>query len=133
MRAEGSLYEGGVRVRAFAHWSGKLKPAVVNEPVHMVDNMPTVLALAGGKGSPDHPSGGKDIWPTLAEGKPSLNEDILVNVEAFRGVLRKGNWKLVKVALLPGKTELFELPTDPSEKTDVADQHPGICKGLESR
>ena len=48
---KGSLYEGGVRVPAFVNWPGKLKPAVVNEPVHMVDVMPTLLALAGGKGA----------------------------------------------------------------------------------
>ena len=69
---------------------------------------------------------GKDIWPTLAEGTPSPNEDILINVEAFRGAIRKGNWKLVKIALLPGKTELFDLATDPGETTNVAEQHPDI-------
>ena len=69
----------------------------------MVDVMPTVLALAGAKGSPDHPFDGKDIWPTLAENQPSPHEDILINVEAFRGAIRKGNWKLVKIALLPGR------------------------------
>lgn len=52
---KGGLHEGGVRVPAFANWPGKLKPAVVNEPLHMVDIMPTLLALAGGNGSPDHP------------------------------------------------------------------------------
>ena len=49
--ARASLYEGGVRVPAFVNWPGKLKPGVVNEPLHMVDVMPTLLALAGGKGS----------------------------------------------------------------------------------
>ena len=49
----------------------------------MVDVMPTLLALAGGKGSPDHPFDGKDMWETLAEGAPSPNEDMLINVEAF--------------------------------------------------
>ena len=130
---KGSLYEGGVRVPAFANWPGKLKPAVVNEPLHMVDIMPTLLALAGGKGSPDHPFDGKDIWPTLAEGKPSPNEDILIDVEAFRGAIRKGNWKLIKVALLPGKTEMFDLSKDPGEQNNVAEQHPDIVRELESR
>ena len=36
-----------------------------------------------------------DIWPTLAVAKPSLT-------------VRKGKWKLRKVALLPAKTELFD-------------------------
>jgi arylsulfatase A-like enzyme len=130
---KGSLYEGGVRVPAFINWQGKLKPAVVNEPVHMTDIMPTLLALAGAKGSPDHPFDGKDIWSVLVEGKPSPHDDILINVEAFRGAIRKGDWKLIKIALLPGKTELFNLATDPGEKTNVAGQHPDIVADLEAR
>ena len=130
---KGSLYEGGVRVPAIVNWPGKLKPRVVNEPVHMVDVMPTLLALAGGKGSPDHPFDGKDIWKTLAEGKPSPNEDVLIDVEAFRGSVRKGDWKLVKIALLPGKTELFNLAIDPGETTNLAEENPEIVKDLEAR
>jgi arylsulfatase A-like enzyme len=130
---KGSLYEGGVRVAAFANWPGHLKPGTVTAPLHMVDIMPTLLALAGGTGSPDHPMDGKDIWPTLTNGVPSPNEDILINVEAFRGAVRKGDWKLVKVALLPGKTELFDLAKDPGETTNLADQHPDIAADLEAR
>jgi arylsulfatase A-like enzyme len=130
---KGSLYEGGVRVPAFANWPARLKPAVTTEPLHMVDIMPTVLALAGAEGSPDHPMDGKDIWSVLAEGKPSPNEDVLINVEAFRGAVRKGDWKLVEVALLPGKTELFNLDADPGETTNVADQYPDVVRDLESR
>jgi arylsulfatase A-like enzyme len=130
---KGSLYEGGVRVPAFANWPGHLTPAVVNEPLHMVDIMPTLLALGGGSGSPDHPMDGKNIWPTLSFGQPSPHEDILINVEAFRGAIRKGSWKLVKIALLPGRTELFDLAKDPGETTNVADQHADVVADLEAR
>ncbi len=130
---KGSLHEGGVRVPAFVNWPSKLQPRVINEPLHMVDIMPTLLGLGGGAGSADHPFDGKDLWPSLAEGKPSPNEDILINVEAFRGAVRKGDWKLVKVATLPGKTELYDLKNDLGEKTNVADQHPDIVKDLEAR
>ncbi len=130
---KGSLYEGGVRVPAVFNWRGRLKPGATGEPVHAVDVMPTLLALAGGHADPDHPLDGKDIWPVVAEGKPSPHDDILINVEAFRGAIRKGNWKLVKVALLPGKTELFDLAADPGETTNLADQHPDIVKDLEGR
>ena len=46
---KGSLHEGGVRVPTIFNWPAKLKPRVVDEPLHMVDIMPTVLALAGAK------------------------------------------------------------------------------------
>ena len=69
----------------------------------------------------------------MAEKQPSPHEDILINVEAFRGAVRKGNWKLVKIALLPGKTELFDLSKDPGEKKNVADQFPEIVTDLEAR
>ena len=118
---------------AFANRPGHLQPGTVTAPLHMVDIMPTSLGLAGGNGSPNHPMDGKDIWPTLASGAPSPNQDILINVEAFRGAVRKGDWKLLKIALLPGKTELFDLSKDPGETTDVAAQHPEIAADLEAR
>ena len=59
-------------------------------------------------------------------------EDILVNVEAFRGAIRKGNWKLVKIALLPGKTELFDLSKDPGEQNNVADRFPEMVSDVRS-
>ncbi len=130
---KGSLHEGGVRVPTIVNWPAKLKPTVVNEPLHMVDVMPTLLVLAGAQGSPDHPFDGKDMWPTLADGKPSPNEDILINVEPFRGAIRKGNRKLVQIALLAGKVELFDLAQDPGEKNNVADANPEVVKDLQAR
>jgi arylsulfatase A-like enzyme len=130
---KGSLYEGGVRIPAFANWPGKLMPAVVDEPLGVVDVMPTLLALAGGKGADDHPFDGKNIWPSLAEGKPSPHDELLINVEAIRGAIRKGDWKLVRLATLPGKTELFNLADDPGEKNNVAEQHPEIVGQLDAR
>ncbi len=131
---KGSLYEGGVRVPTIFNWPTKLQPRVVDEALHMVDIMPTALALAGAPANPaDKPLDGKDIWTTVATGQASPHDDILVNVEAFRGAVIKGQWKLVKVALLPGKTELFDLSADPSEKNNLAEQHPEVVRDLEDR
>src|SRR4029077_7628602 len=46
-----------------------------------------------------------------------------------RGAIRKGNWKLVKIALLP---ELFDLWKDPGEQNNVADQFLEIAADLEA-
>lgn len=130
---KGGLLEGGSRVVAFANWPGKLTPAVIQEPLHMVDVMPTLVALAGGQASSDHPFDGKNVWPVLAQGQPGPHEDLLINVEMFRGAVRKGDWKLIKTATLPSKNELYNLAQDPGEKNNLAQQHPEIAKDLEAR
>jgi arylsulfatase A-like enzyme len=119
---KGTLKEGGVRL-----------PAIVNERLHHVDIMPTLLAIAGGKGSPDTLFDGKDSWATLSENKASPHKDILIDVDAFRGAIRKGRWRLTKVAVLPGKTELFDLSNDPGEKENVADRHRDVVQDLGAR
>ncbi len=130
---KGTLKEGGVRLPAFVNWRGKLAPRIVNEPLHHVDIMPTLLALAGATADPARPFDGKDAWETLAADKPSPHEEILINVEAFRGAIRRGKWKLIKVATLPSRTELFDVENDPSETRNVADQNPAVVAQLEER
>ena len=130
---KGSLYEGGVRLPAIVNWPAQLSPGVVDEPMHHVDVMPTLLALAGIHEAPGKPFDGRNCIATIRDGKPSPHEDLLINVEAFRGAIRRGRWKLVKTALLPGKTELFDVVDDPGESINRADEHPEIVEDLEQR
>ncbi|MEM9543855.1 MAG: arylsulfatase [Cyanobacteria bacterium P01_E01_bin.42] len=134
-----TLYEGGVRLPAIVNWPAQLEPAEVYEPLHHVDIMPTLLALAGGEGGLLHPFDGKDAWATIAEKAPSPHEEILINVESYRGaIIRKDKdsghyWKLIKYATLPGKTELFDLSEDKEEQNDLAADRPDIVAELEAR
>lgn len=131
---KGSLYEGGTRVVSLINWPGKIKPGtVVDEMIHVVDYYPTLLKLAGASHGKSKPLDGFDIWPTISDGKPSPRDEIVYNVEMFRGAVRKGDWKLVWQATLPSKVELFNLAQDPSEKTNVADQHPDKVRDLRKR
>jgi arylsulfatase A-like enzyme len=61
----GNLKEGGVRLPAIVNWLAKITPAVVNEPLHHVDVMPTLLAVVGGKGDAGKPFDGKDAITTM--------------------------------------------------------------------
>jgi arylsulfatase A-like enzyme len=144
-----TLYEGGVRVAAFVTWDGKIKAgSAVTEPLHMVDWYPTLLKIAGGALEQKLPLDGKDAWPTIALGKPSPHEDILINTTPNRGALRAGDWVLVvngaaadneggpaKKAKKTGSgtLELFNLKTDPYQQTNLADKMPDKARELRAR
>jgi arylsulfatase A-like enzyme len=140
---KGTLYEGGVRVPACAAWEGRIKPgSVVNEPLHIVDCYPTLVKLTGGTLEQKLPLDGRDAWPTIAEGKPSPHDAILLNAAPQTGALRLGDWKLVLNGQLTaldvakqgdGTVELFNLAKDPSEKDNLADKMPDKVKELRER
>ncbi len=130
---KGSLYDGGTRVPGIVWWPERLAPRTVTAPLHMTDIMPTLLAVAGAKGDPARPFDGDDIWATLAEGAPPPDDEVLINVEAFRGAIRVGDWKLIRFAGMPGRTELYNLVADPGETTNLATDEPEVAARLEAR
>lgn len=129
-----SLYEGGTRVVALANWPGHIPAgSVVNQPMHMVDMYPTLVALAGGSTAKAKPLDGLDMWPTLSHGARSPRNEVVYNIEPFRAALRQGDWKLIWRATLPSSVELYDLARDSSETTNLALQNPGTVKVLEAR
>ena len=156
---KGSLYEGGTRVVALAAWDGHIPAgSVVTEPLHMADWYPTLLTLAGASLAQPLPLDGRDIWPAIAQGKPSPHENILVNTVGREGSVRIGDWKLVRngqttddeegdAALskedrqkkrqadrdAPDKYELFNIRQDPFEKTNLAASLPEKVRELCTR
>lgn len=153
--AKGTVYEGGVRVPAVVAWTGKVKAgAIVDTPLHMVDWYPTLLTLAGASLAQKLPLDGRDAWPAITQGAPTPHADILFNVTRTGGAVRAGDWKLVvngnvadgedaepgakKKAKKAGAggpplLELFNIRTDPYEKSNVAAQHPDVVKDLQGR
>lgn len=129
-----SLYEGGTRVVALANWPGRIPAgSVVDQPLHVTDMYPTLVALAGGSTAKAKALDGLDVWPTIAQGQPSPRTEVVYGVEPYRAALRVGDWKLVIQATLPGKAELFDLARDPGETTDLAAQHPEQVAQLRAR
>lgn len=146
-----TVYEGGVRVAAAASWPGRIKArSSVAEPLHMVDWYPTLLKLAGASLEQKLPMDGRDAWPTIANGRPSPHDEILINAAPMGGAIRAGNWKLVlngnahraevnvrengrELSTAITQIELFDLAADPGEQRNLADANPEKVKELRAR
>ena len=130
---KGSLDEGGTRAVALANWPGRIKPGKVDQPMHVVDMLPTLAARAGASLAGTKPLDGVDVWQTLSRGAPSPRTEIVYNVEMFRAALRQGDWKLNLRATLPAKVELYNIAKDPGETTNLAAENAPLVAALQKR
>jgi arylsulfatase A-like enzyme len=129
-----SVYEGGTRVAALANWPARIKAgSTVDSPIHLVDMFPTIAALAGASTAKSKGLDGLDVWAAIGEGKTSPRTEVVYDIEPFRGAMRVGTWKLIWQATLPQRLELYDLATDPGEKTNVAAAHPEKVADLQKR
>ncbi|MHC4993751.1 MAG: arylsulfatase B [Planctomycetota bacterium] len=140
---KGTLYEGGVRVPAIMAWDGAIKAgSVIREPMHVVDLYPTLLSLAGSEVAQKLPIDGKNVWPSIRDGKKIARDFILHNLTPFHGAIRMGDWKLVHngqaganatTATGPETWELFDLSVDPFEKNDLSAKRPEMFRKLKAK
>jgi arylsulfatase B len=131
---KGTLYEGGTRVCALANWLGHVSAgSIVDGMIHAVDTYPTFARLAGASTAKCKPLDGLDVWQTISEGKPSPRTEIIYNIEPFRGAVRQGDWKLIWRKQPPSALELYNISQDPSEKNNVAREHPDKVVELRKR
>ncbi len=148
-----STWEGGVRVPCVV-WGGNfLKQGVVDQVTSTMDLFPTFARLAGAKLPEGLVIDGSDISSLLVDNQPSrqLNQIYYYYVYTHLQAVRKGNWKLVlprpqapnwipdvseksiwiREDMEPVRdTELYNLANDPSERRNVAWQHPEIVDEL---
>lgn len=113
-----TLYEGGIRVCAFANWAGELRPHKLTAPLHAVDWFPTLAGLAGYRPPGDIAWDGVDQWPALA-GRSADSGERNIYIATRRGhALVERDWKLIVPSR--GEAELYHLAADPYETTDLA-------------
>jgi arylsulfatase A len=133
---KGSVYEGGHRVPCIAWWPGKVAADSSSADLAItLDVMPTLLSLAGVDSSAGRPLDGVDLSPLLLRSESPPRRPLFWASLSNRGnrseAMREDEWKLVvqHPRADPGtfdneKVELYHLQNDPSEKLDVAEEHP---------
>lgn len=119
------LFEGGIRVPAFAVWPKKIPAGTtVDTPTHIVDWFPTLLALASNQKKPENAYDGQNIWPLLTgTQKTDQSKRTFYWRTPNELAIRVGDWKLITNRDFQN-TKLFDLADDPNEKQDLANQQP---------
>lgn len=117
-----TLYEGGIRVCAFANWPGKLEPRKHTGPMHAVDWFPTLAGLAGYKPTQDLHWDGIDQWPGLTGESDSVEPRTIYIAMKAGHAIRHGDWKLIVAS--KQEPQLFNLSSDPYEKHNLATDTP---------
>jgi arylsulfatase A-like enzyme len=119
------VHEGGIATPFIAHWpNGQLLDSLVlHTPFQLTDVLPTVLE-ASGEAVPG--CEGRSMLPAW-RGR-SVSDATLYWEHTGNAALRRGPWKLVRQ--FPNAWELYEMSTDRSEITDVADAHPDVVQEL---
>jgi arylsulfatase A len=136
---KGSTWEGGMRVPGIAWMPGRIRPGITSQPASTLDLFPTVLAIAGVQPPHGLTLDGQDISPLLFEGRLVAQRPFFY----YRGhevfACRLGEWKAHFVTQSgfggPGRAAhepplLFHLPRDPSERFNVAADHPEVIAAI---
>lgn len=137
---KGSTWEGGMREPTIFWWPGKITPSVVREMGCTLDLLPTIAAITGANAPSDRILDGYDLAPTLFHNLPSPRESMFYyhgqEVFAVRHGLFKAHFKTKtsytgqRDAEVHDPPLLFHLGHDPSEKYDIASEHPDVIDTL---
>jgi len=135
--SKGTSWEGGTRVPFLARWPGHIPAGSVSgDLATTLDLLPTLAGIAGATLPAGRHVDGLDIRSFLEGLEPSPNEWFFYYNSSGRleGV-RDRRWKLHLTFRATGEpvTELFDLLLDPSERWDVAAEHPDVVARLTGR
>jgi uncharacterized sulfatase len=115
-----TLFEGGIRVPMFVSWPSQIASGQrILSPAAHIDLMPTLAAAAGASLPAGVAIDGVDLMPVARGKTPALAERPIFWQSGYYRAVRLGDWKL-QVSERPKKAWLYNLATDPTEKTNLA-------------
>jgi len=132
---KGELYEGGIRVPAFAIGPEVRAGQTCREPVSSIDLFPTLAGLAG---APAPSVDGADLTSMLHRGERLAREALFWHFPSYVGrgtpssAIRAGDWKLIEF-FETGRVELYNLADDPGEANDLSAARPELARRMYAR
>ncbi len=136
---KGCTFEGGMREPCILWWPGTIKPAVIHDLGATMDLYTTILRLAGTEPPTDRVVDGLDLRPVLFGRGPSPRDTMFYYRGARLYAVRKGPYKahFITQSAYGGDKPvehdpplLYHLGHDPSEKYDIAKDHPEMIEAI---
>ena len=138
--AKGTTWEGGMRVPMVAWWPGVIEAGRTTDALATtMDLYATALAMAGAEIPSDRVVDGVDLLPVFRNPDADVRETVLY----YRGerlfAVRKGPWKMHFITqsayvgdspVVHDPPALYHLDHDPSERFNVAAQHPEVIQDM---
>ena len=138
-----SAYEAGTRVPFIVRWPAKIKPSKQQALFSQIDVYASLASLLN---QPIQKGAAPDSQDRLNEllGKCNTDREYLVqqNLNNTLAII-KGQWKYIEPSEGPAlekwtqtelgnskEPQLYDLLTDPAEKSNVATQHPDVVKEM---
>ena len=139
---KGSTWEGGMREPTLAWWPGHIPAGTVSQDQgSTMDIYTTSIKLAAGTVPTDRVVDGVDLTPVLTQSGPGPRDEMVYYRGTKLMAIRKGPWKAHFITKPAYGREpfqehdppvLYQLEHDPSEKYNVAKDHPEVIKELKA-
>lgn len=126
---KGWLYEGGIKVPLFVKWNEKFQPRDENSLVMLMDVFPTLLDITSNEKLQVE---GQSVLPVLNASENWNDRTVFWHSSKARPVntgdtkssaIRQGDYKLINW-YKEGRTELYNITTDPYEQNDLSTVQP---------
>lgn len=140
---KGHNYEGGTAIPMIVAWPGRTKPGSVTGQFTVgSDHYPSLLAAAGLPLLPKVHLDGISYLPVLSGGKMPAGRTVYwysprprtrQTGDTVSGAIRVGDWKYYLSYDRSVPSALFDLATDPYEKTDLSTRYPARTAELRDK
>ena len=125
---KGSIDEGGVRVPFLIRWPGQIQAGLNIEAIAgATDLLPTLADIAGIDLISKKPLDGRSIKPLLDQTADDWPDRMIFS---FRPGRAESSVRTQRFRM-DTNGQLFDIPADPGQRTDVAEQHPDIATELQ--